>query len=101
MLPAFSGSVFNGDPRSRIFQHYCQGCCKTREEAIDQFTSAMLQGGILGGLARTTPSKARHGSTTEALGEQAVGNMFNQSLPRSLEAVPEQFVGREHIAIFN
>ena len=96
MLPASSGSFAMEAPGSQRFQHYYQGCCKTREEAINHFTSAMLQGGLLGGMASTTPSKARNCSTTEALGEQAGGNMFNQILnqilPRSFEAAFPQYV---------
>ena len=49
--------------------HYCQGCCSSREEALDNVTAAVLQAALVKGFSSVTPSKGRHGSTTEALGE--------------------------------
>ena len=46
---------------------------------------SLHQGGLLGGLASTTPSKSRHGSTIEALCEQTAGVMLHNLLPRAIE----------------
>ena len=43
-----------------------------------------LQGGLLGGLSTVTPSRSRHGSTIEALGQQSAGCMFRALLPRTM-----------------
>ena len=51
----------------------------------EDYTSACFQGGLLGGFSSRTPSKSRHGSTTENMAEQSAGIMFNEILPRSME----------------
>ena len=45
----------------------------------------LRQGGLLGGLSSTTPSRSRHGSTIEALCEQTAGAMIHNILPRAIE----------------
>ena len=45
--------------------------------------AAIAHGGLMGGFASTTPSKGRHGSVTESLGEQTAGSMFHEILPRA------------------
>ena len=45
-------------------------------------TAAVLQAGLVKGFSSVTPSKGRHGSTTEALGEQSGGMMCYSILPR-------------------
>lgn len=75
----------NGDPRSRRLIHYETGCCANEQEAKDGVFAAIVEGGLLGGLAQTTPSKARWGSTTEALGEQMAGVMLHGLLPQAFK----------------
>ena len=73
----------NGDPRKRKIIHWCRGCCNSPEESRENVKTAIAHGGILGGFASTTPSKSRHGSVTESLGEQTAGSMFHEILPRA------------------
>ena len=70
------------DPRGTRIVHYCLGCCSSREEALDNTTAAIMQAGLIKGFSSITPSKGRHGSTTEALGEQSAGMMVYSILPR-------------------
>jgi hypothetical protein len=70
------------DPRSTMMVHDCLGCCSSREEALDNVTAAVLQAGLVKWFSSVTPSKGRHGSTTEALGEQSGGMMCYSILPR-------------------
>ena len=74
----------NFDPRGNIIGHYCMGCCRNEAEALANVKAAAVQGGLLGGFASTTPSKGRHGSSTESLGEQNAGVMCFNLLPRAL-----------------
>lgn len=75
----------NGNPRVPKVVHYCSGCCSSREDALANAKAAVMQGGLLGGFASVTPSKGRHGSTTEAMGEQSAGCMCFNILPRAME----------------
>ena len=74
----------NSDPRKPKIVHYCNGCCISKAESLQSVKAAVVQGGLLGGYSTTTPSKSRHGSTTEALGEQAAGFMCFNILPRAM-----------------
>ena len=73
------------DPRGSKIIHYCVGCCSSREEALDNTTAAIEQAGLIRGFSSVTPSKGRHGSTTEALGEQSGGIMCYDVLPRTFQ----------------
>lgn len=75
----------NGNPRSKRLMHYETGCCTSERAAKDGVFAAIVQGGLLGGFSQTTPSKARWGSTTEALGEQAAGVMIHNILPQAFK----------------
>ena len=87
----------NDDPRSLgRFRHFCNGCCASYEEARDNYVAAVIGGGLLGGLVSQTPSKGRHGSATEALGEQAAGDMFFGILRRSFN---KAFPGQDRAAV--
>ena len=71
------------DPRGQKIVHHCPGCCESREAALSNVVGAIQDGGLITGFASTTPSKGRHGSTTEALGEQSAGTMIYDILPRT------------------
>lgn len=74
--------------------HYCLGCCTSKEQALANVKAAVVQGGLLGGFSSTTPSKSRHGSSTEAMGEQAAGIMCFDILPRAMaKAFPKWETG--------
>ena len=72
------------DPRGTQIVHYCQGRCGSREEALDNVTAAVSAAGLIKGFSSVTPSKGRHGSTTESLGEQSAGVMCYSILPRTM-----------------
>lgn len=88
----------NGDTRLRQLTHHENGCCGSVQEARDNVAAAILQGGLVGGFAATTPSTSRWGSMFESLGEQLAGEMcssiigqvFSHAFPGAAERAPPE-----------
>eukprot|EP00971_Amphidinium_carterae_P038588 758474-Amphidinium_carterae.2 len=73
--------VLNGDPSIPRVQHYCAGCCASREEACERVCAAVIQSGMLGKFL--LPAKHRWGSLGEALGQMLPGFVMHKLLPRT------------------
>ncbi len=71
----------NGDSRRSVVSHVCSGCCSSREEAVDNVHTALLECDVLcgkGGL----PSAHRRGSVATSNSQITLGVLLHKVLPR-------------------
>ena len=81
----------NGDATSPRIQHYCTGCCASREDAVGKLFGAVVEARLLGPV--NAPSKNRWGSFSSTLAEMTAGVMLHAVLPRAFaKAFAKAFV---------
>jgi hypothetical protein len=78
----------NGDIRTKQFVHYERNCgmCGSRQEALDNFTTACLEGGLVLDGNCELANKARWGSLHASESELAPGLMVHSIMPSAHSA---------------
>ena len=76
--------ILNGDPRIPFPQHYCSGCCTSREDCVHKIVAAIVESGMLCNNGTGLPAKARWGSMTISISKQVCGIMTHGILPQAI-----------------
>ena len=76
--------VLNGDWREPVLQHYCRGCCRTREETCKKVYATIIGLGLLTTSSSNDPVPHRWMTCTESFAEQNVGKVVHANLPRTV-----------------
>lgn len=81
----------NGDPCIPRLQHFCTGCCRNRQEAVDSVVSVVIEMGLLG--VFDVPSVNRWGTCSSVMAVVTAGVLLHGVLPRSVQATFARWKG--------
>ena len=75
----------NGNIATDRVEHYCNGCCRSRDDTIENVASA-FEAAVLAQMSNELPSKNRWGSCAHHLGIQVCGHLMHNLLHKVLVA---------------